>query len=61
MTKSFEPVSFSCALVRLRFSTRVVRYSIFRVMLLLNVMFSPMRGAKLSLMLTELMSYIDEG
>ncbi len=58
---SLLPVSSSCALVMLKAITRVVLYSIFSVMLLLNVMFSPSSGEKLSLMEMLLMSYAELG
>ena len=58
MTKSLLHASFNCAAVILRVSTRVLRYSTLKVMLLFNVMSNPAKGEKASLMDTELMSYM---
>ena len=56
MTRSLERDSLSCCEVMLSVRTRVLRYSTFAVRLFTNVMSTPMRGEKLSLMLTVLTS-----
>ena len=58
---SLELASLICRAVMESVRTRVVRYSSLAVMLFWKVTFRPASGANDSLMLTVLMSYMDEG